>query len=83
MAAGSGGAVDAASSVLHAGGNAVDAAVAAAFAATVCEPGLGSLAGGGFLTVRTAAGDEVLHDFDPPPVGESTTIEFVPPLAME
>ena len=71
MAAGSVGAVEAATQVLRAGGNAVDAAVAAAFAATVCEPGLASLAGGGFLMVRTAEGDEVLHDFfvDAPGVG--------------
>jgi gamma-glutamyltranspeptidase/glutathione hydrolase len=72
VAAGSIGAVDAAVQALRAGGNAVDAAIAAAFAATVCEPGLASLAGGGFLMVRTAAGDEVLHDFfvDAPGVGQ-------------
>lgn len=71
MAAGSVGAVDAAVQVLRAGGNAVDAAIAAAFAATVCEPGLASLAGGGFLMVRTATGEEVLHDFfvDAPGLG--------------
>ena len=63
VAAGSIGAVEAAGHILRAGGNAVDAAVGAAFAATVCEPGLASLAGGGFLTVRTASGEEVVHDF--------------------
>jgi hypothetical protein len=36
---------------------------------------------GGACLLRYA--DEVLHDFEPPPVGESTTIEFVPPLPME
>jgi gamma-glutamyltranspeptidase / glutathione hydrolase len=55
--------VGAAVEVLHAGGNAFDAAVAAGFAASVAEPVLSSLGGGGFLLARTAAGDEVLFDF--------------------
>ena len=63
VAAGSAGAADAAAQVLRIGGNAVDAAIAAACAATVCEPGLASLGGGGFLTVRTPAGEQVVHDF--------------------
>lgn len=63
VAAGSVGAVDAASEVLRSGGNAVDAAIAAALAATVCEPGLASLGGGGFLNVRTPGGDATLYDF--------------------
>ena len=49
--------------VLEAGGNAVDACVAAGFAAAVAEPTLTSLAGGGFLLARTSAGEEVLFDF--------------------
>ena len=49
--------------VLEAGGNAVDACVAAGFAAAVAEPTLTSLAGGGFLLARSAAGEEVLFDF--------------------
>ena len=55
--------MSAATQILREGGNAVDAAIGAAFAATVCEPGLASLAGGGFLTVRLPDGDEVVHDF--------------------
>lgn len=49
--------------VLQAGGNAFDAAVAAGFGATVAEPGLTSLGGGGFLLARTALGSSLLFDF--------------------
>jgi gamma-glutamyltranspeptidase/glutathione hydrolase len=38
------------------GGNAVDAALAAGLVAMVCEPGICSLAGGGFVTVQPADG---------------------------
>jgi gamma-glutamyltranspeptidase / glutathione hydrolase len=57
--------------VLESGGNAVDACVAAGFAAAVAEPTLTSLAGGGFLLARTRAGEEVLFDFfvDTPGLG--------------
>lgn len=53
----------AAASVLEQGGNAFDAVVAAGFAASVAEPTLSSLGGGGFLLARTAAGDATLFDF--------------------
>jgi gamma-glutamyltranspeptidase / glutathione hydrolase len=55
--------VAAALTVLEAGGNAFDAVVAAGFAASVVEPCLSSLGGGGFLLARTAAGEEVVFDF--------------------
>jgi gamma-glutamyltranspeptidase / glutathione hydrolase len=54
---------DAAAETLRAGGNAIDACVAAGFAAAVAEPTLTSLGGGGFLLARTSAGDEVVFDF--------------------
>lgn len=49
--------------VLHEGGNAIDAAVAAGFASTVCEPGLTSLAGGGFAVVVEPNGEASSLDF--------------------
>lgn len=54
---------EAASSTLRSGGNAFDAAVAGAFAASVAEPMFTSLGGGGFLLARTEAGEETLIDF--------------------
>ena len=49
--------------VLAAGGNAVDAAVATAFALAVTHPSAGNIAGGGFAIVRTGAGKAVALDF--------------------
>lgn len=49
--------------VLEGGGNAIDACVAAGFAASVAEPTLTSLGGGGFLLARTTDGEEVMFDF--------------------
>ncbi|HRY45811.1 MAG TPA: gamma-glutamyltransferase, partial [Thermoanaerobaculia bacterium] len=49
--------------VLAAGGNAMDAALAAAFALAVVYPQAGNLAGGGFLVVRTPDGVVRALDF--------------------
>jgi gamma-glutamyltranspeptidase/glutathione hydrolase len=49
--------------VLVEGGNAVDAAVAVAFALAVTHPVAGNLGGGGFLVLRPAKGDPVAYDF--------------------
>lgn len=49
--------------VLEEGGNAVDAAVATAFALAVIHPTAGNIGGGGFLLFRPAQGDPVAFDF--------------------
>jgi gamma-glutamyltranspeptidase/glutathione hydrolase len=56
-------ACDAGASVLAKGGNAVDAAVATAFALAVTHPSAGNIGGGGFMIVRTAAGKVTSFDY--------------------
>ena len=49
--------------VIRNGGNAVDAAVATAFALAVTHPAAGNIGGGGFLVFRPAKGDATTFDF--------------------
>lgn len=49
--------------VLRAGGNAIDAAVAVAFALAVTHPSAGNIGGGGFMIVRLASGETTAIDF--------------------
>src|SRR5580693_1243177 len=56
-------ATDAGEAVLEAGGNAIDAAVAVAFALAVTHPSAGNIGGGGFMLVRFADGRSTFIDF--------------------
>ncbi|MEM9303516.1 MAG: gamma-glutamyltransferase, partial [Pseudomonadota bacterium] len=55
-------AADAGAEIADAGGNAVDVAIAASLASLVSEPGMVSLAGGGFLTIWPETGEPVTVD---------------------
>lgn len=49
--------------VIRTGGNAIDSAVATAFAMAVTHPTAGNIGGGGFLVFRSATGDATTFDF--------------------
>jgi len=49
--------------VMEHGGNAVDAAIATAFALSVTHPTAGNIGGGGFMVFRPASGDPTTFDF--------------------
>ena len=56
-------AVEAGLQILKAGGNAVDASVATAFALAVTHPAAGNIGGGGFLLHQPATGTATAYDF--------------------
>ncbi len=83
IAAGSRATARAGARALAAGGNAVDAVLAAHLAACICEQAVTSLGGGGFLVVRTPDGTVHVRDFfvDTPGRGlpsEELDLHFLP-----
>jgi gamma-glutamyltranspeptidase / glutathione hydrolase len=65
--------------ILQKGGNAVDAAVATAFALAVVEPAAGNIGGGGFMLVRMADGRTSFLDYREVAPGKATRDMYIKP----
>jgi gamma-glutamyltranspeptidase/glutathione hydrolase len=63
--------------ILQRGGNAVDAAVAVAFALAVVEPAAGNIGGGGFMLVRLADGQTKFLDYREVAPGKATRNMYI------
>jgi gamma-glutamyltranspeptidase / glutathione hydrolase len=71
--------------VLQDGGNAIDAAVAMAFATGVAEPLMSGLGGGGFMTIAMADGRRAVVDYQvrAPLAAHETMYELTPAFRMD
>jgi gamma-glutamyltranspeptidase/glutathione hydrolase len=65
--------------ILQKGGNAIDAAVATAFALAVAEPAAGNIGGGGFMLVRMADGRSSFLDYREVAPGKATRDMYIRP----
>ncbi len=81
VAAGHEDTVRVAAEVLRAGGNAIDASIAALFMTFLSEPCMSSVGGGGFANIRLADGTSKVLDFfcqTPSSKGEGSSLDFYP-----